>query len=436
MSMADGVAPTIDLDQNYVPEVEPRRILASASWQQALRWRLGLPVLGILISLTASAPLPAAPLPRVATIAIAEQASIAVHGSDMFVLDNAEGRNRLRAFTIDGGRLLWTALVAETASDASLTFVTAGTAGGGAVMVSLDAELSAGTHTEVFDPVSGRRLWHSIDGVFAVATGGDIVTRSSAQFPAAGGVGDPSGWVFQRRGLRSGTSRWSHEVDLDCAPQIARDPRHGMADGIVETCVSGAHVAMIDVATGQVTAQHRLAADSAPPQSFVFGDAIIVMSTDSSGESLDGFQSTRLRQLWSIPDGVQPWQHAVGCGAQLCLISDFGTVQIEPHTGISTQGPPFGDHGSPQSIVMLSDRAPAGATYNRPQMVPDGQAAFVPPPVSGDAWIERVGADPATIEPLQKLSGVGVASCMRMNAYLACATGLGVLSFWRLPSMP
>jgi hypothetical protein len=435
MSMADDAAATIDLDDDHDDEEWSRGPGDSAAWHRALRWRLGVPVGAMVISLAASAPLPVAPLARVATIGVADQASVAMHGDDLYVLDNAGGANRLRAFALAGGRLLWTAPAAETASDASLSVIAGGSDAGSAVLVSLDAEQSAGVHTEVFDPATGRLRWHSDDGVFAITTGGDVVTRSGAQFPIPGtgdGPSAPAGWTFQRRDLRTGVIRWSRGVGIDCTPQLVRDPDHGMPDGIVTTCGDAPQVRMIDIGTGAVAAARTLAPGEVP-QSFVFGGAVVVMSTDRSGIRLDGFRGAGLAPLWSTPDGVQTWQHAVGCGAVLCLISDFGVVQIDPRTGVATQGPPIGDDGSLPSIVMLPDRAPVGATYNRPQTIPDGQAAYVPVPVAGDAWIERVRTHPDETEPLQKLPGVGVASCLRMDAYLACATSIGRIAFWRLP---
>ncbi len=425
--------PTIDLGEDYEPAVRPGRFRAPVR-QRSLQWRIGVPMCAILISLAASVPAPAAPLARVATISFGDQASVAEHGDDVFILDNANDRNRLRAFAIDGGRQLWTVGVAEVASDSVLTYVAG--EGGGAVMVSLDPEQSTGIHTQLFDAATGRELWRSNDGVFSVAADGDIVTRSSAQFPLASNTDSPrapSGWTFQRRGLRSGATLWSDTVGLDCYPQLVRDPDHGMADGIVETCGSAPRLRMVDIATGAVTAQRSLPTTGAPPQAFVFGDAVVVLSAGRTVFSLDGFQGAGLAPLWSAPDSVQPWQHAIGCGVILCLNSDFGTVGVNPRTGDETEGPPSGGSGLLPSIVMLPDRAPADATYNRPQTVPDGQAVTVPAPVSGDAWVEQVAPGVLIATPLQKLPGVGVASCLRMDVYLACVTARGELSFWRLP---
>lgn len=428
------MSPTIDLGEEYAPQIQPReRSGRPPAWVRSWEWRLGVPLAAVLLSLAASVPAPAAPLSQVATVPFGDQASVAVHGNELFVLDNSDDRNRLRAFAINGGRQLWSTSVAEAASDSVLSYVS-GTAGD-AVLVSLDPDQSNGIHTQVFDASTGHELWSSNDGVFSIATNGDIVTRSSVQTNGAD-IGDrppaPFGWTFQRRGLRTGQTGWSRDVAVDCTPQLVRDPEHGMADGIVETCGSAPHLRLIDIADGKLAAQLSTAMTGAP-QAFVFGDAVVVMSPETGDSRLDGFQGAALAPLWSTPDAVQPWQHAIGCGSILCLNSDFGTVGINPRTGEATQGPPSGDTGLLPTIVMLPDRAPAGATYNRPQTVPDGQAVTIPAPVSGDAWVERVAAGALIPKLLQKLPGVGVASCLRMDAYLACVTSLGRLSLWRLP---
>ncbi len=445
--------PVIELGEDYaLADVINRANRPGGRWA-ALRYRLGIPLLAILFLLTASAPVPAPSLTRVAQISFTDEASLLVHGGNAFVLEDNKGHNQLQAYDLSGGTRLWSAPVAEVASDAMLR------SAGGVVLVTMDAEYSTGTHTEAFDEVSGKRLWAGDDGIFTILPDGDILTESQVTFPTSDAPSESStgpGWTFERIALRSGRVEWRAGIGVTCDPQVLTDPRTGSVIGLVTLCDDPVELDSINLDTGRVGPRQRIITVSAAPKSsqglagylpsgyqlpglsgaaqlIAIGDVALVSHVGGPSAVVDGYLGPALTPTWSGVS-IQAWQHAVACPPELCLTSIYGDVTIDPATGVVTQGGPSSPVSATGAAIVMSPQSSGSRSiYARVLTVGDGIAAPVPAPARGNAWVERLAPGGVSVrQTLGKISGVGVDACLISGAYLACSTEFGRMTFWLL----
>ena len=443
--------PVIELGEDYaLADVIHRAHRPDGRWT-ALRYRLGIPLLAMLLFLTASAPAPAAPLTRVAQIPVTSEASLLVHARGAFVLQNNEGHNQLLAYDLGGGDRRWSTSVAEVASDATMRLA------GNVIMVTMDAESSVGTHTEAFDESSGKRLWADDDSIFAILPDGDVLVESPVNLPGTDGQPvEATGWTFERIARRTGRIEWSAGIATACDPQLLTDPRTGAVTGFVTLCTDPIELDSIDLDTGRVGLRQPITLPSGTPPSvqglagylptgtqlpglpksaqlITIEDVSIVLHVGGPSAVVDGYRGSTLAPIWSGV-GIQPWQRAVACATALCLTSIYGDVLVDPATGAITQGGPSGPAKVAGAAIVMSPRGSASrSVYARVQVVGDGSAAEVPPPSDGDAWVERLTAAGTGVQQtLGRIAGVGINACLTSGTYLACSTAFGRLTFWHV----
>ena len=436
---------TIDLGEDYGPVVAVGVVRGPDRWWQTLSYRVGVPVCAMLLFLTASTPAPAAPLSQVANIKVGDGASLLVHGTDVFVLQIAGRSNQLRAFSLKNGHPEWTAPVRESASNASMRYA------GGAVLVSVIAEDSTGIHTEAFDAATGNRVWTSDNSVLTVTGDGDAVMQSGVAFPMPGvltGPFAPVGWAVQRVQPLTGRVLWTAGIEVDCDPQPIHDPAHGMPDGIVELCGSSPELRVLDLATGTIRAERHVSTTGEvpafpqpdlytrmEPQVFVLDDVVVMAHASHDVATIDGYVAASLDPVWTGA-ALQSWQRFTECDPVICLLSDYGDVVLDPKTGQPIpEDSPATVVAARTSLVMAPvDQSVQPGSYDRLDKVADDIGVVVPTPVSGNAWIERLGPGlHAQLMLIQKMNGIGAGGCMQMGDYLACATALDAVTFWRLP---
>ncbi|HEY1488594.1 MAG TPA: hypothetical protein VGF84_20960 [Micromonosporaceae bacterium] len=440
MSMAWDATAVIDLDVGAAPTIEPTPARPRGplrSW----RYRIAVPLCAIVLGLGASTPAPGAPFPQVARFQVGDGASLLVHDDRAYVLEIDGRHNVLRSYPLTGRGRGWTVPVAELPADAQMR------AAGDTIVVSMNPEQVTGPiHTEVFDAVSGRRLWASPYGTVGLAGTDDVLLESMIRFPMTGIPNTPSavgGWTVKRVAARTGSSRWTAGIPLGCDQAFVRDPAHGMPEGLAELCSDAPVLRVLDLSTGRQRAQRDIPVAGEvpifppppleapmPPQMIVYGDVVVVTHVRDSAATIDAYQGADLRSVW--PSIVYaPWQDVTDCDDYLCLLSNTEPIVIDPRTGKELHGPAAQDAITPRSagILIAADGAqPRLRDFHSVSTVGDGIAEAVPTPDVGSAWITRSATGPG----LEKLDGIGPTACVQMDHYLACSPSLGFVTIWHV----
>ncbi|HEY2791565.1 MAG TPA: PQQ-binding-like beta-propeller repeat protein, partial [Micromonosporaceae bacterium] len=335
--------PLVDLGDDFDPPAEVAAI--APAWRDRRTPRVvGLALL-VLLLVAGSASVASGPFRVVARIVIGLDASVMVEGPNVYVYDISDGHDSLRAYRIDGGRLLWSAVTVELAPETTMAYVD------GYVIASMSDTDNSGEHTVAFDARTGRRLWTSEFGYATAVTGGVLV--ESAPRPAGFNYpGTVRSATYRLLNTADGRTVWSLGLPDDCDTALANDvvPPEDAAEPtpttLIELCPDSKLLTTIDLATGRTTGSRTVdlgdPADNftlpppdqmAEPQLTVAGDMLLVAHASAPQPSIDAYRIRDLAKLWSGLPMVEG-QDVDQCGTSLCVYDGASDGSVfDLHTG-------------------------------------------------------------------------------------------------------
>ncbi len=416
----------VDLGEDFGAPVE----VETPPWRPHWR-RFRLPVLLVLLLLfcAASVEPPPSLLRVVARTPVADDASVMIADSELFVLDLTHG---VRAYDLADGRLRWSTQTIELATETTMTY------DDGNVIVSMDDTDASGEHTVALDAATGRKMWTSDFGSAQQVADGVLVQA----MPRPAGYnypGTPQSGSVRLIDARTGATRWTHDVDVNCAMQVATE--------IVELCPNTSKLTVIGLVDGLPIVSRTVELGDAAvnfllpqqdqidvPQLFVAGNTILIAHAHSPKPVLDAYELSNLSPLWggvSIAYG----QHFEQCGTAVCLTDgpsagdayDLATgrpvsslVYVPAPTGSRYVFIPVGFNALDQTTIPMPS-ADAGLSVG----LPDSE-----PRLAESSLLARAVDDIVTL--IQIVPGVGPDSCATVAGYLVCTTIDHQLTAWKV----
>jgi outer membrane protein assembly factor BamB len=401
-----------------------------------------------------------------------------VAGDALYVFDGAYPANRVSAYGLREGRLLWRKTAPGGVAYADVTQV-----GSRTLLVPDPCASGHPVTTVAVDTRTGLEVWHR-QGVpeQTIAGGRLIVLSRPGPTYGCGGAYPPSDQLpvhWDAIDTRTGAVRWTTEVPP--LPRTAFDYYDGTAQRVVLVAGDGTTTSR-DLVTGAVTGQitlPELAVAARPagtagsfdqatnPQLAVAGGAALVMrQIDPAGErsglvEITAYDLVTLRRRWTATATVGPadpqggnYVVVAGCGPMVCLYAPTATVLLDPRDGTvrwrTTQSliAIEGDRALLAAQASGDPSAPAGLTVRdlrtgelRADLagwpVFAGSRSYTGTPVLGFAarnrtWFARLDLGAARLTRAGSVAGLYY-SCVGQDEYLACRRLDGVVRAWRVP---
>jgi outer membrane protein assembly factor BamB len=419
----------------------------------------------------------AATTPQVALTVPTARGDFQVAGDVLYIFDGSYPPNRVSAYGLRDGHLLWRKNAPVGAVYEDVTQVGART-----LLVPDPCSASRPVTTVALDTRTGREAWRR-PGVpeQSIAGGRLLVLSRPGPTYGCGGAYPPSNELpvyWDAVDTRTGAVRWSTEVPA--LPRTAFDAYDGTAQRVVLVATDGTTTSR-NLVTGEVTGRitlPELAVSAKPagtagtvdeiadPQLAVAGGAAIVMRPVAAAGARPGlveitaYDLVDLRRRWTAqatvgPAGPQSGNYAVvsGCGAMVCLYTPTVTILLDPRTGAERWRTRQSVLAIDGDRVLLAARtgddptAPAGLTVRdlrTGKLLADlagwpvfaGSRGYAGTPVLGFAarnrtWFARLDLREARLTRAGSVSGLYY-SCVGQGDYLACRRLDGAVRAWRI----
>jgi outer membrane protein assembly factor BamB len=419
----------------------------------------------------------AAVSPQIALTVPTARGDFQVAGDTLYIFDGSYPPNRVSAYGLRDGRLLWrqTAPGGEGYEDVTR-------AGSRTLLVPDPCATGHPVTTVAVDTETGREAWRR-PGVpeQSIAGGRLVVLSRPGPTYGCGGAYPPSDQLpvhWDAIDTRTGAVRWSTEVPA--LPRTAFDAYDGTAERVVLVAADGTTTSR-NLVTGEVTGRTtlpELAVSAKPagtagtfdeianPQLAVAGgEAMVMRPIDVAGEQpglveITAYDLVTLRRRWTVratvgPADPQGGNYVVvsGCGAMVCLYAPTATVLLEPRSGAERWRTRQSLLAIDGDRVLLAARAsgdptaPAGLTVRdlrTGKLLVDlagwpvfaGSRSYAGTPVLGFAarnrtWFARLDLREARLTRAGSVPGLYY-SCVGQGDYLACRRLDGAVRAWRV----
>lgn len=429
----------------------------------------------------------AAVTPQVALTVPSARGDFQVAGDMLYVFDGSYPPNRVSAYGLRDGRLLWRKAAPDGAVYEDVTQV-----GTRTLLVPDPCSASRPVTTVAVDTRSGREAWRR-PGVpeQSIAGGRLIVLSRPGPTYGCGGAYPPSDQLpvhWDAINTRTGAVSWSTAVPA--LPRAAFDAYDGTAQRVVLVANDGSTTSR-NLVTGEVTGQitlPELAVSAQPagtgggfdqaanPQLAVAGGEAIVMrqvaatsataATTATGEQsglveLTAYDLVTLRRGWTVRAAVGPadpqggnYVVVSGCGAMVCLYAPTATILLDARSGaerwrtrqsllaidgervlLAAQG--SGDPTAPAGLTIRDLRTGKLLADLAGWPVFAGNRGYAGTPVLGFAarnrtWFARLDLREARLTRAGSVPGLYY-SCVGQGDYLACRRLDGAVRAWRVP---
>jgi outer membrane protein assembly factor BamB len=425
----------------------------------------------------------AAVTPQVALTVPTARGDFQVAGDVLYIFDGSYPPNRVSAYGLREGRLLWQKTAPVGAVYEDVTQV-----GTRTLLVPDPCSASRPVTTVALDTRTGEEAWRR-PGVpeQSIADGRLIVLSRPGPTYGCGGAYPPSDQLpvyWDAIDTRTGAVHWSTEVPA--LPRTAFDAYDGTAQRVVLVASDGTTTSR-NLVTGEVTGRTtlpELAVSAKPagtagtfdeianPQLAVAGgEAMVMRPIDTASErpgagerpglvEITAYDLVTLRRRWTAQTTVGPadprsgnYVVVSGCGVMVCLYAPMATVLLDPRTG----GERWRTGQSLLAIdgdrVLLAAQAsgdptvPAGLTIRNlrtGKLLADlagwpvfaGSRSYAGTPVLGFAahnrtWFARLDLREARLTRAGSVPGLYY-SCVGQGDYLACRRLDGAVRAWRI----
>ncbi len=445
----------IDLDLVLPPEAVATRPPAGRAVKAA--------VLAVvtLLGLGASAA-PRADISRVLTVGSAPASAYMLSADAVFVSEAAGGLQDdsvLRKLALDGGEVLWSTALPETAREILLQ------ADARALLV-----VMANRTTTAVDADSGRVLWRSPGIVTDLTTDAALIASYAPDRRTA---------LLRLVSSRTGTALWQRPVEVNATWRVLTrspsDPRpHRLVviseDGAATTLRFDTGTALastdLDVRLREWEGNYREDYRDDFSELSSVGDALYVVAKHGGEVTLTAYDGNTLTVRWRAA-GVPPGR-VDACGSVLCVadLSVFGSdpsvvtanreiVAVDPATGARRWTSRDWQYVSALSADRLVASAGAGNARQAPWRLLDaatgrvvgdlgvgkpltdragGPQRFVHPDTARPqrVWVSSVDLPTGRSSVLGSIDRV-TTSCDAVGAHITCAVLGGPLTVWRLP---
>ena len=465
--MSDAVETFVDLgllEHERHPIDEPNGQRSPRAWRtirrRATRPRqFAVPAVALLLLVSAAQAAPSDLVRFAARVPAGIDATVMVEGSTLFVYDARDpaaavkeccsGSNLLTAYTINGGRRLWTAATVEVPELTTMRCLD------GLVVLSMVDRDLAGEHTVAFDAATGRRAWSSDLGYATPAAGG-ILVEAANRPPGFNYPGTPVTGMFRLLDPRTGATRWSHRVPDNCLTDATDPTLSARVDALAELCLNTSTLEVVDLSTGAVMARRQidlgdpganfllpLADRMAQPQLTVMGDTVLVAHANAPRPTLDAYAMADLRQQWSgVP--VSSDADVEPCGKDICIYDDAaglsGTI-LDAATGRTVGAAPARARDPADGSLVLLAVNHASHPSTLIAKVGAGMSTGVlelPPDTPTPTWLAMWRTDNHSGDgdavPRQVLTDVSAASCVEVATLLTCRASIDKIKVWRIAS--
>ncbi|HEY1488593.1 MAG TPA: PQQ-binding-like beta-propeller repeat protein [Micromonosporaceae bacterium] len=444
--------PVVDLGEDFdVPTATPP---PAVTWHRRPQVRAALLILLVLVLVAASMPTPTGPLRLAARIPIGIDASAMIEGPNLYIYDISDGHNGLRAYRLDGGELLWSAVTSELAPETTMQYVD------DRIVVSMTDTDAGGEHTVAFDAQTGRRAWSSDFGYATIATGG-VLVESAPRPPGFNYPGTVRSATFRLVDTPTGRTEWSVALPDECDTQVASTA--GRASALVELCANSSQLSVIDLADGRTAASRSVflgnPADNfvlpppdqmEEPQLTVAGDTLLIAHANAPQPTIDAYAIADLNQLWSgLP--VVEGQDVDQCGTALCVYDGASNGSVfDLHSGKeiglipprTVPTPPSGmlelvPVGQP--LTFSTGYVLQSIAHGQGTLLSEGRDQLSTVPAADAMWLaswhvtqSASGRQTVHTTPIQIIRGVDDLSCVQIVDYLACSTPHSSLTLWQV----
>ncbi len=438
----------------------------------------------VILALTCLFADSAAVTPQVALTVPTARGDFQVAGDVLYVFDGSYPPNRVSAYGLRDGHLLWQKSAPVGAVYEDVTQV-----GTRTLLVPDPCSASRPVTTVALDTRTGQEAWRR-PGVpeQSIADGRLIVLSRPGPTYGCGGAYPPSDELpvyWDAIDTRTGEVRWSTEVPA--LPRTAFDAYDGTARRVVLVATDGTTISR-NLVTGEVTGRitlPELAVSAKPagtttgtfdeianPQLAVAGGAAMVMRPiDAASEQpgagerpglveITAYDLVTLRRQWTVQAAVGPadpqagnYVVVSGCGAMICLYAPTGTVLLDPRDGAERWRTAQSVLAIDGDRVLLAAQtsgdptAPAGLTIRdlrTGKLLADlagwpvfaGSRGYAGTPVLGFAarnrtWFARLDLRAARLTRAGSVPGLYY-SCVGQGDYLACRRLDGAVRAWRI----